>query len=508
MSPINIVPEANYDVVGEYAQDQINGFTPDTIKLMLAMARLESARSVLDCMAGDGNLTAHLAEFCEEQAIKRPETYLLEFSRIQLEFARARLRSLGTGCIWGDVLSYTNRETDQMLPEEMCDRLLVKSANHEIPLEKQKLLAENFFRLLEPEGLLINLGFLLDDRQQRDELAAFTRVKDRLAGMQMQVENRHFLLRDEYYTFLEAAGFEILTSQSITYRIESQVVAEQYFPQERFHEAHVEFQAAQLAARHMRAAGRLRFHETGSVMELPGEITVARRLPEKIRTRNVYTDYPYTLVKSMRCHRELREEIVAHISQGDRVLDLGCGPGFLAEQLDGLDVSYTGIDMSQEFIDFARKQNTGKKLFIPGDINERMQLGDPFDVVCLVNVLYQEAVNVQAVLSNAYSYLRPGGYICVAGPLRKESFLNIQDKIYSDLVAESVQFQKSDFDSVVEANQKLLRMKGNYWSAEGMVALLTQFGFSAFVFVGTDHYYGNSYLVVAQKPAAVDNGNN
>jgi 2-polyprenyl-3-methyl-5-hydroxy-6-metoxy-1,4-benzoquinol methylase len=507
MNAIVATPEANYDVVGQYEQDQINGFSPETINLMLSLSQLHSATTVLDCMAGDGNLSERLASFCSEHAIQTPESLLLEYSRVQVEFARARLAHVNTRCIWGDILEFVDRETGNTLPAMMCDRLLVKSANHEIPLDKQQLLADNLLRLLHPDGLLINLGFLLDDRRQRDELAAFTKVKDRLAGMEMQVKNRYFLLQDEYYQFLEKAGFEVIGQQPIVYRIDSTVVAEQYFPEERLHEAHVEFQAAQLSATHMRNAGRLHFTKSGSVMELPGEITVARRLPEKTRTKKVYSAYPYELVRSMRCHTELRAQVVSMIAADANVLDLGCGPGFLAEALSNHTGSYTGIDMSQDFVTYARKHAGIGQLFIPGDVNERMNMESAFDAVCLLNVLYQEAVNVHAVLSHAYSYLRPGGYLFVAGPLRKESFTSIQDSIHADLLADEVPFEAHQFEAVVAANERLLRAGGNYWSAEGMVALLNQFGFTESVLVSTDVYYGNSYLVVVRKPSNSRSGN-
>jgi ubiquinone/menaquinone biosynthesis C-methylase UbiE len=45
-----------------------------------------------------------------------------------------------------------------------------------------------------------------------------------------------------------------------------------------------------------------------------------------------------------------------YAQDGDTILDVGCGDGRLIELFDGMDVAFTGVDLSQAFIDLAQKQ--------------------------------------------------------------------------------------------------------------------------------------------------------
>src|SRR5262245_13913288 len=100
---------ASYDTVGRYRQDEINGFSKELIDSLLEAADLQDAGLVLDAMAGDGNLTVRLHDFCKERRIKMPRVIALEFSRVQTEFADHALSPLGARAIWGDVLSMKER---------------------------------------------------------------------------------------------------------------------------------------------------------------------------------------------------------------------------------------------------------------------------------------------------------------------------------------------------------------------------------------------------------------
>lgn len=493
------VIESNFDIVGKYNQDRINGFSESTIALMLKLARIEEAEQVLDCMAGDGNLTERLYSYCSAQNIRAPKTTLLEHSRVQLEFARKRLSAFNTEVIWGDILTYEHRETGEPLLEAVYDRVLIKSANHEIPGHKQQLFADNLNQLLKPGGLLINLGFLLEDPIERDEFAKFTKVKDGLAGMHMLVENRYFLLKDEYYSFLEQAGFEVIQNEKIEYTIDSRIIAEQYFQKEYCEEYHLAFQAAQLEAQRMRKRGSIKFSGHGSVMRIPGEITVAKRIPSKKKVSRIYAEYPYELVKSMRCHRDLRRVFYALIPDESQVLDLGCGPGFLGHELGNKCVQYTGIDCNESFISYARSHAGETEVYQVGDLNSPLAVINHYDYVMLLNVLYQDSMDVHSVLKNAYAQLRSGGRICLAGPLRKDSFKQIEKHIYADLIKDGIEFEEEDFKAIVRSNTRLLNAAGNYWSVEGLVALLAAFNFIKIISADSSHYYGESYLVIAEK---------
>jgi SAM-dependent methyltransferase len=275
---------AAYDVVGRYKQDEVNGFTPALIDRMLDAAQLAGAESVLDAMAGDGNLTQRLFTYCRARGLPVPRTTVLELSPVQSEFARGAVGPLGASVLCGDVLAMRDSATGYVLPGNVFDRVLIKSASHEIPCSLQPDLYRSVFRVLRPGGIFINVGFLFDDPTERDEAREIARVKDRLAGMEAAVRNRHFLMREEFYGFLRDAGFvSIGAAESIQYNIRSQVVAEHYWPPERRTSADLELQSAEIRALTLRKNGRVRFEGTGSVLLFPGEITTARKPSESKR---------------------------------------------------------------------------------------------------------------------------------------------------------------------------------------------------------------------------------
>src|SRR5579862_9130418 len=259
MAHLNPQPNAAYDVVGRYQQDEVNGFSREQIFQMFEAGDIRRASSVLDAMAGDGNLTRRLSEYCREKGLPFPTTSALEYSRIQTGFAQSDLAPLNARVIWGDVLDMKDLSTGEELPDCSFDRVLIKSANHEIPLAHQARLYRSVFRVLQPGGSFVNLGMLFDDTKERDELREIARVKDTFAGMHAAVINRYFLTRAELYEFLRDAGFiEVRAAHALEYLIHSQIVAEQYFRTEVREKTDLEFQAAQIKAITLRKNGRLR----------------------------------------------------------------------------------------------------------------------------------------------------------------------------------------------------------------------------------------------------------
>ncbi len=169
-------------------------------------------------------------------------------------------------------------ESDALLPEDFFDRVMIKSGSHEISLNKQLDLYSNIFRVLKPGGMFINLGFLFDNIEERDQFRELTRFKDSLAGLQSAVHNRHFLTRDELYTRLQQAGFvDIRCGMHVSYTIRTLVSIQAYFPKHEWEHVYAEIQAHQAKAMILRRAGRIYFHGDSSIMICPGEVTVARR---------------------------------------------------------------------------------------------------------------------------------------------------------------------------------------------------------------------------------------
>jgi len=270
--------ETSYDKVGIYDQDAINGFSDQMLNSMLDIVNPGHASHILDAMAGNGNLTSRLYDYCERRGLFPPDVMVLEFSRVQCEFAKAQLVDVPAKVVWGDVLTMEALESEELLPENFFDKVMIKSGNHEIPLSQQLDLYNSIFHVLKPGGMFINLGFLFDDVEERNQFREIARCKDSLAGLHSAVKNRHFLTRDELYTRLQQAGFvDIRCGMHVQYTIRSLVVTHAYFPEHKWEYMHAEFQAQQAKAMLLRRKGRIHFQGESSTMIIPGEITVARR---------------------------------------------------------------------------------------------------------------------------------------------------------------------------------------------------------------------------------------
>jgi arsenite methyltransferase len=100
------------------------------------------------------------------------------------------------------------------------------------------------------------------------------------------------------------------------------------------------------------------------------------------------------------------------LSEGERIIDIGCGPGFLCESIAkavGVKGHVVGIDISADFVELADRRN--KRDWLSYRVGDATAIGEPdasFDVaVCTQVAEYIPEVN--KVISEAYRLLKPGG---------------------------------------------------------------------------------------------------
>jgi SAM-dependent methyltransferase len=100
------------------------------------------------------------------------------------------------------------------------------------------------------------------------------------------------------------------------------------------------------------------------------------------------------------------------LSPGERVLDIGCGPGFLCESMAaavGADGRVTGIDISGDLIALCAARNPPKWLsYAVGDATQIAQADAAFDVVACTQVA-EYVGDIDRVLAETFRVLRPGG---------------------------------------------------------------------------------------------------
>ena len=105
----------------------------------------------------------------------------------------------------------------------------------------------------------------------------------------------------------------------------------------------------------------------------------------------------------------LTERLRSHTRGQARVLDIGCGGGFLSNHLarEGFDV--TGLDASQASLDVAIRHDTsGKVSYLLGDALALPFPDASFDAVCAMDFL-EHVEDPARVVAEAARVLKPGG---------------------------------------------------------------------------------------------------
>ena len=91
---------------------------------------------------------------------------------------------------------------------------------------------------------------------------------------------------------------------------------------------------------------------------------------------------------------------------GNKILDLGCGPGILSKYLSNLGYDVTGVDFAEQMISIARGI-APKANFIVSDIAS-LELDDKFDGIVLAHFLihFSKEENIQ-ILNKLHTLMNP-----------------------------------------------------------------------------------------------------
>jgi SAM-dependent methyltransferase len=99
------------------------------------------------------------------------------------------------------------------------------------------------------------------------------------------------------------------------------------------------------------------------------------------------------------------------LSQGARVLDVGCGTGRWVRRLEEHGMSVVGIDQSSEMLSIARKRGTLSRM-VSGEVQNLPFCDESFECISVVTVIQHIPPQEQVrALSEMVRVLRPGGYL-------------------------------------------------------------------------------------------------
>lgn len=101
---------------------------------------------------------------------------------------------------------------------------------------------------------------------------------------------------------------------------------------------------------------------------------------------------------------------------GDRILDIGCGPGDIVKYLP--DVKYVGFDASKDYINAARSRYGDRATFICEQVSTKtLEEHSSFDIVTAMGILHHldEAEALQ-LFHLAQAALKPGGRLVTIDP--------------------------------------------------------------------------------------------
>ncbi|HZR51138.1 MAG TPA: class I SAM-dependent methyltransferase [Streptosporangiaceae bacterium] len=136
---------------------------------------------------------------------------------------------------------------------------------------------------------------------------------------------------------------------------------------------------------------------------------------DRVRLNEVVTHVAF-LGRRRRVYRRIAEISAAH--QGERVLDVGCGGGYLARLLAvavGEEGSVTGVDPSAAAIEYATRKAPGNCEFTVGVAQRLNQPDEAFDLVTSTLAVHHIPADARpAAFQQLYRVLRPGGRLLVA----------------------------------------------------------------------------------------------
>lgn len=133
------------------------------------------------------------------------------------------------------------------------------------------------------------------------------------------------------------------------------------------------------------------------------------------QTRDIYNRIATDFSKTREYQWAGFNKFKSYLKPGDKVLDLGCGNGRLAELFADSQIIYKGIDNSEELIKIAQEKykDLSQVEFKVGDATNMPKQNDNYNAVFLIAVLHHIPTRELRlkVLRDIYDIVTPGGHL-------------------------------------------------------------------------------------------------
>ncbi|TGV02568.1 class I SAM-dependent methyltransferase [Flavivirga rizhaonensis] len=120
----------------------------------------------------------------------------------------------------------------------------------------------------------------------------------------------------------------------------------------------------------------------------------------------IYNTYQY-IVGGVRARRLFIENDVS-VKANQKILDIGCGPGYLIDFLP--EVDYTGIDIDSNYIKTAKERYKDKTFYCTSIEKFNLEAPHTFDIVITAGVIHHlDDVQASTLFELAKKALKPNG---------------------------------------------------------------------------------------------------
>ena len=156
--------------------------------------------------------------------------------------------------------------------------------------------------------------------------------------------------------------------------------------------------------------------------------------------------------------------------KGKKVLDVGCGNGYVLSKYAAEGADVFGIDITQAGIDLCNKRFGYSSLtgdFRVADAQSIPFPDDTFDCVCSMGVLHH-VPDTQKAVDEIYRVLKPGGRLIVMFYHRHSAKYQFKYRVWSWVTGKSMQQLVNEFDGVGNP-------KGSVFSKTQLAGMLSRF---------------------------------